>query len=341
MLHIGIDLGGRSSQICVCHPDGKILTEFPASTLGLSRALSEYPCSRVVLETCAESFSVSRQLAEDGHDVRIVPATLVTQLGVAARNIKTDKRDARALATVSTRVELPSVYIPTLKSREIRATLSFRVHHVAGRTRLINAVRGWMRVRLITPPRCTPATFSRKIRPFLTEHPESLSTPIALHLATIEMHTDAIRELDAELDYLVSNNEVAQRLCRVSGVGPVCSLTFLSFIDTPTRFRSARDLYSYLGLTPSEYSSSKKKKVGAITKAGPAEVRRVLVQSAWSLWRCRPNDPLVRWGQQVAERRGRYTAIVAMARKLAGILWAMWRDGTEYESSKVALPPRD
>ncbi len=97
-------------------------------------------------------------------------------------------------------------------------------------------------------------------------------------------------------------------------------MTFLSFLDDPHRFKSARELYSWLGLTPIEHSSSKGRKMGAITKAGPAEVRRVLVQSAWCLWRCEPQNTLVLRGKQVAERRSRHTAIVAMARKLAGIL---------------------
>jgi transposase len=87
---------------------------------------------------------------------------------------------------------------------------------------------------------------------------------------------------------------------------------------------------------PGEHSSSERQKRTGLTKAGPAAVRRMLIQGAWAAFRTRPNEPMVQWARTIAERRGKYIAIVALARKLAGIMFALWRDGTTYRASRSA-----
>ncbi len=96
---------------------------------------------------------------------------------------------------------------------------------------------------------------------------------------------------------------------------------------------SPRQVESYLGLVPSERSSGERQRRGRITKAGNSRARWLLVQAAWALMRSKRADaePLRRWAQRIALRRGTKTAIVALARKLAGILFAMWSDGSDYE----------
>jgi len=108
----------------------------------------------------------------------------------------------------------------------------------------------------------------------------------------------------------------------------------------PERFTHASKLTSYLGLTPGEHSSSLKKRRTGITKAGPARLRWCLVQACWAAWTHYPNEPLVLWARQVAERRGRMVGIVAMARKLSGILFAMLRDQTPYNAERVCKSMR-
>ena len=93
---------------------------------------------------------------------------------------------------------------------------------------------------------------------------------------------------------------------------------------------------SYLGLTPGENSSSERRRLTAITKAGPRAVRWTLVQAAWTVRRCRKDDPMVKWAAAIEHRRGRAIAVVALARKMAGILWAMWRSQEPYKASYKA-----
>jgi transposase len=100
MDHIGIDLGGRESQICVRSPEGAIRWEGRWETPRIAEYVRELPHSRIVLETCAEAFAVADAIAAAGHEVRVVPCSLVRSLGVGARGVKTDEKDARALSGV-------------------------------------------------------------------------------------------------------------------------------------------------------------------------------------------------------------------------------------------------
>ena len=124
----------------------------------------------------------------------------------------------------------------------------------------------------------------------------------------------------------------------VPGVGPITALRFVAAIDDVTRFSDAHQVESYLGLTPGENSSSELKRITGITKAGSSTARWTLIQGAWTAFhrRAKPS-PLRSWALQVAERRGKNIAVVAVARKLAGILYAMWRDGTTYRPDRAAM----
>ena len=114
------------------------------------------------------------------------------------------------------------------------------------------------------------------------------------------------------------------------GVGAITALDFTATLDKVERFASSHHVQSYLGLTPGEHSSSEKQRRTGITKAGSSRLRWLLVQAAWSAKRSAPNDPMVLWAKEVEQRRGKKVAIVALARKLAGILFAIWRNGTLY-----------
>ena len=122
------------------------------------------------------------------------------------------------------------------------------------------------------------------------------------------------------------------------GIGPVTALAFVASLDDVARFHSAHQVQAYLGLVPSEYSSGDHRVRGRITKRGDARMRWLLVETAWRILRS-PNDELAglkAWALQIAHRRGKRIAVVALARRVAGILYAMWRDDARYQ----ALPVR-
>jgi len=123
MEHVAIDLAGRESQICVRSADGAIVHETRCQTRDLPKFLKTREPSRVVVETCAESFMVADAALASGHEVRVVPATLVPALGVGSRKTKNDRRDCQLLSEASCRIDLPSVHIPSAQSRDRKTML--------------------------------------------------------------------------------------------------------------------------------------------------------------------------------------------------------------------------
>jgi len=330
MQHVAIDLGGRESQVCVRTGEGQILLEQKVATRTLGNFFKRQPHSRVVLETCAEAFRVADLALSYEHEVRVVPATLVRSLGVGARRIKTDRRDAQVLSEVSCRIDLPSVHVPSDLARQRRTMCGVREGLVASRTALINCVRGWTRTQLLKVPPATSATFPKRIRDSATAQPDGLPEYIERLLKVIDSINEQIALADQELKELAENDPICSRLMSVPGVGPVTSMRFVAAIDDVSRFRSAHAVESFLGLTPGENSSSERKQRTGITKAGSAAVRGALVQAAWNLRRSRPLDPISQWATNIEQRRGKFIATVAVARKLAGVLFALWRDGSLY-----------
>jgi transposase len=334
MEHIGIDLGGRESQLCIRSSDGKIIEERRVATASLPSYLAQRPPSRVVMETCSEAFHIALEAQKSAHQTRIVPATMVRQLGIGARGIKNDVRDARVQSEASCRIDLPSVHIPSAKARELKTMLNMRDALVTARTKLINTVRGYLRGYLIRV-RCTPETMPKRVRARLLDEPTGLPACVERQLQVIETLNGQIKDADKELDKLVESDKVCRLLMSAPGVGPVTSARFVSTLDTSTRFANAKAVRSYLGMTPGERSSSDRQRRTGLTKAGPSALRACLIQASWVIWRTQPHDPLNRWGAVIAERRGKQVAVCAMARKLAGILWAMWRDERLYDSKRV------
>jgi transposase len=344
MDHVAIDLGGRKSQICRRSSSGEILEEKQIATLELGLYLAYLTKSvgvcRVVLETCAEAFHVADQAIKCGHQVRVVSGTLVKTLGVGSRRTKNDKRDARVLSEVSCRIELPSVHIPSDESRKRKTMSGMRDALVSSRTQLINTVRGWMRGQAIQVrgggTKTFPARMKEKVQELAIEFPPYVTRQLTM----IEMLTEQIAEADRELKKAAVADPVCQRLMTVPGVGPVTAIIFTAVIDQVGRFSTAHEVESYLGLVPGENSSSEKKQRTSITKAGSTRVRRVLVQAAWAAQLCRTEQPIHVWFDHVASRRGKRIAAVATARKLAGILYAVWRDGTTYDPERASAMRR-
>jgi transposase len=328
MEHCAIDLGGRKSQVCIRASDGSIVHESRQDTLELAEFLRGRPQSRVVIETCAEAFAVADAARSTGHEVRVVSATLVKSLGVGARRTKTDRRDAQALSQVSCQIDLPSVHVPSAGSREVKSICGMRDVLVSARTQLINNVRGWLRGRGYRIRSGVSETFSRRVREI-----ESLPQYVEAQLRALDTLSLEIKEAEKDITRRAEDDETCRRLMTVPGVGPQVALRFVATADEIARFRDAHRLESYLGLVPGEKSSSDKQQRLSITKAGSTAMRWLLIQAAWVVRnRCRSLDarPLQLWALEVEKRRGRRIAIVALARKIAGILYALWRDETTY-----------
>jgi transposase len=336
MNHVAIDLGGRESQICIRTPNGEIAEEKKVPTRRLPALLQSWTASRVILETSAEAFRIADAALESGHEVRVVPATMVKALGVGARGIKNDQRDARVLSEVSCRIDLPSVHVPSVASREMKSACGSREVLVESRTKLVNNVRGWLRTQLWRVRSGVTTTFPARVRGQATLQQEALPDHVERMLLVLDALNIQIKAADKQLQKVAGEHPVCRRLMTVPGVGPVTAVRFVAAIDDVKRFPTSHAVQSYLGLTPGENSSSERQQRTGITKAGSTALRRALIQGAWTAIRMCPREPMVQWATQIVLRRGKFIAVVALARKMAGILFALWRDGSTYRASMGA-----
>lgn len=336
MEHIAIDLGSRESQICVRNDAGQVLQEKRHATSELRHYFAmRPPGGRVVVESSAEAFTVANWAAELGHEVRVVPASLVRALGVGERRLKNDVRDARKLSEMDCRMQVPSVHIPSLMRREHQARLTARDALVQVRTKLVNTVRSFLRMQAIGSLRATPKTLPAGVRTVLGQRSDGLPDYLESLLKSIEQLNEQIAQANQALQQLAQSDPVCKLLMTMPGVGPVTALCFASAIDEVARFKSASQLASYLGLVPSESTTGFKTRRSRMTKAGRPRVRWTLNQAAWALVRTQPHSPLGQWYKAVADRRGKKIAISALCRRMATVLYAMWRDQRPYEPNRT------
>lgn len=241
MEHVGIDLGSRRSHVVLLSTTGAIVERRAIETRELPSWLRMRGASRVVMEACTQSPAISRAAQAAGHEVIVVPGNLVRMLGVGARGIKTDDRDALALARASLRNEqLPNVHLRSEISRSRRELIAARGTLVESRTAISLSIKSWRRGRLIVvKSRANTLAFCEAVRRAALEIEDGLPMSIEVLLGTFEHLTTQIADLDEQISTLAKNDAICSRLMTVPGVGPIVSMAFATQIDDVARFRSA------------------------------------------------------------------------------------------------------
>ena len=248
--------------------------------------------------------------------------------------MKNDRRDAQVLSQVSCRIDLPSVHIPGALSRRRKSICGMRDALVDSRTAIANTIHGWARGMAVSFGRGSVDTLSARLRKKVAA--DQIPSFVERQLLVLDQLTTAINQANQQLEHLAEKDPDCRRLMTVPGVGPVTAIRFAAAVDEIGRFSSAEKVASYLGLVPGEHTTGFKPRSLSITKAGPGALRRTLVQAAWASRRTRGIHPMVLWSLEVEKRRGKRIAIVALARKIATILFAILRDGSVYDRSCAA-----
>jgi transposase len=336
MEHVGLDLSATLTQVVVVSEKGQVAARLRVPTTDLPRWLAERPPSRVVMEACTQSPVIAQAARAAKHETFVVTGKLGRVLGIGARGLKNDDRDAEALARGSERIEkLPSVHARSSSARSLMQLLGTRAVLVKSRSQSSLHLKSWLRGQLIhVKARAHSAKFAEAVRKIAEVRFGGLPMAAEILVKHYETLTAQLRELDGHLEELAKQNETCGLLMTMPGVGPICSLMFVAHIDDISRFQSGEELASYLGLVPGEATTSFKIVRTRTIKAGPKYLRAQLVQSAWSMMLSRPNDPLVAWWRSIADRKAKKIAIVALARKMARVLWAMWKTQTRYDASR-------
>jgi transposase len=307
------------------------------SELGTLSALlgPDQPPARVAIEACREAWFVHDMLVEWGNEVLLVDTTRSRQMGIGQHGRKTDKLDAELLARAVEKGSIPLAHVLSPARREMRRVLAVRRALVETRAQTVTTLRGLLREQGLKGPRCTPETFVRRVRSLeLSDELKQLLEPL---LCVVEQADAGLTDTETRLSQLCAEEPVVVQLATAPGVGLVVAACIVAVLDDAGRFQRAHQVESYAGLVPSENTTGGKRRLGAISKAGNTYLRALLVQAAWVILRSNDNsDPLHLWAKALAERRGKRIAVVALARRLIGVLWAMWRDGTVYDAQHLA-----
>ncbi len=332
---VGLDLGDKTSAVCVLSAAGEVLETGTVRTTreALEVRFKTTDRVRIILEAGPQSPWTSRLLESFGHDVIVANPHRVRLIGESRR--KDDRTDAETLARLG-RVD-PSLLAPiTHRSERCQqdlALLRSRDALLSSRTQLISHSRGVVKAatgeRL---PACDSTVFHGRALPHV---PEELSAGLVPVMTAIGTLTQCVRGIDGQVERLIAERyPEAKCLQQVGGVGPLTSLAFVLTLGDPARFATSRAVGAYCGLTPGRRQSGSRDPQLRITKAGDGYLRRLLVQSAhYILGHFGPDCDLRRWGLAHAAsggKNGKRRAAVAVARKLAVLLHRLWLTGEVY-----------
>jgi transposase len=286
MDHIGIDVHKRESQIYILADGGEVIEQrIRTEPERFAAVLGSRPRARILIEASTESEWVARCLETLGHEVIVADPNFAPMYATRSRKVKTDRRDARALAEAC----LLGAYRPAHRlsdpQRHVRGRSLVRDALVRTRTRYIYVIRALLRQQGYRVPSGSAEHFLQRVQGLPL--PGRLLSVVVPLLALMRPLNQQLA-YDERIEHLAVQDPRVPRLRSVPCVGPVTAAAFLATIDDVGRFRHVHQLEAYLGLVPREYSSGETQRRGPITKAGHSRTRWLLIQAAVSILRRRP-----------------------------------------------------
>jgi transposase len=336
----GLDVAIEETAVCVVDDRGEVhLTVTVASEPeAVFAALKPFVSRlrRVGHEAGSLSPWLHPELLKLGLPV-ICLETQHTRAAMSAQRNKTDEKDALGIAHIMRTGWFRAAHVKTEGCYRMRLLLTQRRNLKRKFLDLENAVRHSLKSFGIKLGGVSRGKFDQAVREAVADDPLSSELMDAMLTARAALWKEYCRLHDLVVK-MVARSELCRRFMAIPGVGPVTALSFMTAIDDPSRFRRSRDVAAYFGLTSKRWQSGTSIDVkGRISKAGDADVRRALYEAASGLMtRFKGKDKVKSWGQQIAKRSCHRKAVVAVARKLAVIMHAMWSAGTVYVGDAAA-----
>jgi transposase len=325
---IAVDVAKAVFELAISDRAGHVARRIRLPRAQFLAFVAQQPVATVVMEACGSAHYWAREIQKLGHRVVLLPPHHVRPY---IRRNKTDRTDAKGILEASRNDEIRPVPVKSVNQKVLTSLHRLRSGWMLERTARLNALRGLLRELGVFIPvgsrEVTPAAWA------LIEDADS-SLPDALRPLFAEACRE-IREIEArvhlverQLASLAEQLPAVHRLQTIPGVGLLTSTALVGFIGDIQRFPSGRHFASYLGLTPREYSSGLKRNLGRISKRGDGYLRTLLIHGARSVLvhaRKQQPDRLREWANQLARTRVHNKAAVAVANKLARIVWAVWK----------------
>jgi transposase len=317
---VGVDLAKNVFEIALADERGHIVERQRLSRARFDRFFVNRPACRVVMEACGSAHHHARRLSSQGHEVVLLPAQYARAY---VRRNKTDAADAAALIEAARCPDIRPVPVKSVDQQALQQLHRLRSQWMSARTARINFLRGSLREFGV----CVPVGAPRAIQAVR----DTLASPLCPVPALLH---SSLLELLAEIDSLAQRCKLLQ----IPGVGPLTATALRASVVDIQRFPTGRHFASWLGLTSREHSSGERRRLGRISKQGDPYLRTLIIHGARAVLLAARSaqrkgsslDRLRTWALCLQERRGHNKAAVALANKLARIVWATWRHERDF-----------
>jgi len=335
-IRIGIDLGKRWFHLHAVTDDRGVAVRRKLSRSQFLRYFSGVAPCLIGMEACGSAHYWARALSAMGHDVKLMPPVYVKPYVKRGKN---DAADAEAICEAVTR---PGMRFVAIKSAEQQAELMLHKTRdllIKQRTMSINALRGHLAEFGLVVARGVGhfddlLTLAREDKAL----PEAARAGVETLATMVEAQTRLIDEIDAKITDICAKSERCRLVDGVPGIGAQTASAIVATMPDPNAFATGRDFAAWLGLTPRQNSTGGKPTLGAITKRGNTYVRRLLVLGATSLLRQvkRRKGALADWINALRARKPARLVTLALANKMARIVWAMLKTGEVFRADRFA-----
>jgi transposase len=339
--YVGLDVSQELTSICAVDEQGVVVWRGKCTTDpdAIAKALGQHAphLVRAGLETGLLSNFLTRALRARGIpvvclDARHAKAALRVQIN------KTDANDAHGLAQVVRTGWFREIAVKSMDAQSLRLLLVARAQLVSQRQATANTLRGLLKAFGHVVRKGAGGLFARRVRE-VCDGNSALGAIVEPMLAVWQSLREQIRVLDGQLLKRAKTDPVVQRLMSIPAVGVIVALAYVAVVDDPRRFKQSATVGAYLGLTPRRYQSGDVDCAGHISKCGDSLMRAYLFQAANAILTRKVTDStLRRWGRALVARIGLRRATVAVARKLAVIMHAVWKNDRDFECD--GLPAR-
>ncbi len=332
ILYVGIDIAKNVFAVHGINEVGKPELVRPnVARARLHELIAALPPCVIGIEACSGAHHWARLFMAHGHTVRLMAPKFVVPYRLSGKRGKNDAADAAAICEA---VQRPNMRFVPVKSEAQQAQLCVhraRQAFVEARTATLNRIRGLLsEFGIVLPLKATTVRREAALR--LEELPGQSNLVIGDLLSEVHRLDERVAQYDRHIAQMAREDERARQLMRLAGVGETTATALISMIGNGHEFKCGRQLAAWLGLVPGQYSSGGKTRLGRITKAGDPYLRSLLVMGAKALLNAAKlkTDGISRWAVALAERRGYWRAVVAIAAKNARMAWAVLSRGERF-----------
>jgi transposase len=334
---LGIDLGKNSCSVVGLDSSGNVVLRRRMQRKTIVSVVAKLSPCTIAMEACCGAHHLGRLLAAQGHTLRLMSPEYVRPYVKAQKN---DDRDAEAIAEAATRPTMRFVALKSEGQLDMQTLHRARDRMVSDRTSLMNQLRAILLERGIIVPQGR-AKLRRRIVELFAEPCNELSPRMRILIADMltrwQAFDERITAFDAEFAAEVKQNEAARRLTSIPGIGALNATALVAAVGDARTFARGRDLAAWLGLVPRQATTGGKPRLLGITKRGSKYLRKMLIQGARAALPTlsRGNTRLGQWLRGLLARAHSNTVAVALAAKMARIVWALLRHGRTFEHRAI------